>query len=110
MKTNEQNFTRNRGLFPLFFISLLTLCLVGCSKDDEISYVTDNELLNRNNITDVTHLFTWEKYEEKQDFCYGIRKGKDWFALFDNAGTLRKEWYGKDRGYESFIYSYDNIS
>lgn len=108
MKTNEQNFTRKKELFPLLFISLLALCFMvaGCGKDDGISYVTDNELLNRNNITDVTHLFSWEKHEDEQDFCYGIRKGKDWFALFDNTGILWKEWYGKDRGNESFTISY----
>lgn len=82
------------------YLGLLLLCVsfFGCENDNGITYVTKDNLLNKNNITDVTAVF--EKVEQEgQTIYYGNRKGKDWFALFDDAGNLQKEWYGKDYYY-----------
>ena len=111
MKTNERNLNvpcrnlslychnRKKGMIHIFsFLLMILLVVTGCSNDEE--YVTNDELLKANNITDVTHLFLQEKQEDGQTFYYGIRKGKDWFALFDNAEVLREEWYGKDNSYD----------
>ena len=56
-------------------------------------------MLNKNNITDVTVVFG-QVTQNSQTIYYGNRKGKDWFALFDDAGNLQKEWYGKNRDYK----------
>lgn len=78
---------------------VLSLFLLGCSKEDEIRYETGNELLNKNNITDVIEVFQEEENQTGETFFFGNRKGKDWFALFDSSGILQEEWYGKDRYY-----------
>ena len=85
----------NRSTILVMLLCLFTL--VGC-KDNEtaIVYETNDDLLNRNNITDVVMVFQRVE-QEGQTLYYGNRKGKDWFALFDNAGALQEEWYGKDR-------------
>lgn len=85
----------NRSTILVMLLCLFTL--VGC-KDNEtaIVYETNDDLLNRNNITDVVMVFQRVE-QEGETLYYGNRKGKDWFALFDSAGTLQEEWYGKDR-------------
>lgn len=85
----------NRSTILVMLLCLFTL--VGC-KDNEtaIVYETNDDLLNRNNITDVVMVFQRIE-QEGETLYYGNRKGKDWFALFDNTGTLQDEWYGKDR-------------
>lgn len=85
----------NRSTILVMLLCLFTL--VGC-KDNEtaIVYETNDDLLNRNNITDVVMVFQRIE-QEGETLYYGNRKGKDWFALFDNTGTLQEEWYGKDR-------------
>ncbi len=88
----------NRSTILVMLLCLFTL--VGC-KDNEtaIVYETNDDLLNRNNITDVVMVFQRIE-QEGETLYYGNRKGKDWFALFDNTGTLQDEWYGKDRYYQ----------
>ena len=79
---------------------VLSLFLLGCSKDDKVVYETENALLNQNNITDVVQVFQ-EVSQEEGTLLYGNRKGKDWFGLFNSSsGMLQEEWYGKDRYYE----------
>lgn len=117
MKTNEQYGTYANWLIArmhkqmvynkkkvatyLYSSLLMLLCLfsfTGCNNDETITYVTSDDLLNKNNITDVTGLL--QRVEQEEGILYfGNRKGKDWFALFDNAGILQEEWYGKDRSY-----------
>lgn len=112
MKTNERNrfvpcrnlspnyLNKKRGMIHVFsFLLMMLFVVTGCSNDEE--FITGDELLRANNITDVTHLFFQEKQEDGRTFYYGIRKGKDWFALFDNTEVLREEWYGRDKVYES---------
>lgn len=111
MKTNERNrfvpcrnlspnyLNKKRGMIHVFsFLLMMLFVVTGCSNDEE--FITGDELLRANNITDVTHLFFQEKQEDGRTFYYGIRKGKDWFAFFDNAEVLQREWYGKDNSYD----------
>lgn len=73
----------------------------GCGDGDKITYY-ESDLFAKNNITDVVEVFqcTWVE-EEGAEIYYGIRKGKDWFALFDTkSGLLKEEWYGKERFYD----------
>lgn len=84
---------------------LLTLiAFIGCDKAFEVKYpsfINDDVLLNQNNITDVVKVF--ERYNIDNNTAklyYGNRKGKDWFAIFNNSGSLAAEWYGKSRHYE----------
>lgn len=79
---------------------LVFLCS-GCG-DDEITYYT-SDLFAKNNITDVVRVFQSGQVEEgASEIYYGIRKGKDWFALFDKkSGLLKEEWYGKERFYDN---------
>lgn len=83
---------------------VVCLFLFGCGEDDKVRYETDNELLNRNNITDVVQVFQTANQEEGT-LLYGNRKGKDWFALFNISGLLQEEWYGKDCKNESYYLS-----
>lgn len=85
----------NKSTILVMLLCLFTLA--GC-KDNEtvIVYETNDELLNRNNITDVVMVFQRVE-QDGETLYYGNRKGKDWFALFDNTGILQEEWYGKDR-------------
>lgn len=86
------------GLFMLLFV----FTFLGCGKDD-IIYETGDDLLTKNNITDVVKVF--ERRDVGDDMLtiyFGNRKGKDWFALFDaKSGLLKEEWYGKERFYEN---------
>lgn len=69
----------NRSTILVMLLCLFTL--VGC-KDNEtaIVYETNDDLLNRNNITDVVMVFQRIE-QEGETLYYGNRKGKDWFAL-----------------------------
>lgn len=75
----------------------LYLCLFisGCEKDD-VSYYSD-EFLRSSGITDVEICFESKPIDsENSVWYYGLRKGKEWFALFDKSKkSLVKEWYGK---------------
>lgn len=77
-------------------------CLTGCGEEEKILYETNDNLLIKNNIEDVVEVFQRNnlKSDESKIMYYGIRKGKDWFALFDTqSATLLDEWYGKERVY-----------
>lgn len=95
------NMKKLIGLFMLFFV--FTFC--GCG-DDEVKYVTGDDFLTKNNITDVVRIFENRLVEDDLSTIYfGNRKGKDWFALFDTkSGLLQEEWYGKERFYENDGY------
>lgn len=79
------------------WLLLGTLLLSGCGGDEKIAYVTDDELLARNGITDVVLLYQKGSVEGEMTVYYANRKGKDWIALFDRSGALLDEWYGQDR-------------
>ena len=83
------------------WLLMLVCMLAGCSDGDEVFYETNDDLLNKNGIADVAAVFCREEVvEEEKVIYYGIRQGKDWFALFDIAsGSLEKDWYGKARDY-----------
>ena len=85
------------GLLMLLFAFMLS----GCG-DNEIAYVTDDDLLTKNNIMDVVSVFERESVEENTSIIYyGYRKGREWFALFDaKSGLLKEEWYGKEWFFE----------
>lgn len=84
-----------------WFLMLACILLAGCSDGDEVYYETNDDLLNKNGIVDVAIVFQKLEVEESTKVIYyGIRQGKDWFALFDVAsGSLEKDWYGKTRDY-----------
>lgn len=81
-------------------LNLLFLCvcllLIGCEKGEDIAYYTD-DLLEKNEIDDVEVFFESRSYDNQNAiWYYGLRKGKEWFALFDkSANSLIQEWYGK---------------
>ena len=85
----------------VWFVLLLGLVLAGCNDENEVLYVTDDEFLIKNGIEDVVRVFHEDRVEKETTVMYyGNRKGKDWFALFDEkSGILLEEWYGKDREY-----------
>ena len=85
------------------------LALFGCEKNESVIeeqqsaelYEINDVLLNQNNIKDVVKVF--ERYDIDNNTAklyYGNRKGKDWFAIFNNLGSLAAEWYGKNRYYQ----------
>lgn len=89
------------GVCLVFF----AFVLLGCEKD-EITYVTNDDLLNKNNITDVIFIFTQRNVCDCTLTIYhGNRGGKDWFALFDvNSGLLQGEWYGEKWNYNETLF------
>ncbi len=90
------------GVCLVFF----AFVLLGCEKD-EITYVTNDDLLNKNNITDVIFIYTERDVRDCTLRIYhGNRGGKDWFALFDvNSGLLQGEWYGEKWNYNETLSS-----
>ena len=71
------------------------LALFGCEKNESVIeeqqsaelYEINDVLLNQNNIKDVVKVF--ERYDIDNNTAklyYGNRKGKDWFAIFNNLG------------------------
>lgn len=82
-----------------FSMVWLALCLcflsTGCDKEN-VYYYTD-DLLSKNEINDVEVFFESRSYDNHNVWYYGLRRGKEWFALFENnTGSLIKEWYGKE--------------
>ena len=82
-------------------VLFLLLCgiLVACNSEEEISYVTTDTYLNKNNITDVSYLFVDHDSIDENELLYVcIRKDKEWFAVFNKTNyQLLNEWYGRDR-------------
>jgi len=101
-----------KKLLSVFLLFCTSWLIIGCG-EDEIYYETNDELLNQNNITDVVRVFGkgWLSNNKSKTMYYGIRKGKDWFALFDSqSGALLEEWYGKERDYKKSEGIYDENS
>lgn len=91
-----------KKLLSVFLLFCTSWLIIGCG-EDEIYYETNDEFLNQNNITDVIKVFGRGRLSnnESKTMYYGIRKGKDWFALFDSqSGAFLEEWYGKERNYK----------
>lgn len=93
-----------KNIFSLCVVLCLCFFFTGCDKEDEIVYYTD-DLLAKNGINDVEVLFSNETIKDHSVWYYGLRKGKEWFALFDkSANSLTKEWYGKEISIKDLDY------
>lgn len=92
--------------YSLCVVFYLCFLFTGCEKGEEIVYYTD-DLLTKNGIDDVEFFFESKSYDGKTIWYYGLRKGKEWFALFDkSANSLVTEWYGKEQSAEDFDMSF----
>ncbi|EJW91638.1 secreted protein, partial [gut metagenome] len=72
-----------------FFILFFTFLLFSCNSEENISYITDNDYLNQNNIQDVVHIYCTtcvsdSTYDSTTDevLIHGVRNDKFWFAVF----------------------------
>ncbi len=106
----EKHKYKMKKLVSAFMLLGMSWFMTGCGEKEESilpeTYVTYDDLLNKNNIEDVVEVFQrtnlWNDgfIDDSKIMYYGNRKGKDWFALFDKQSeTLLGEWYGKERAY-----------
>lgn len=84
-----------------FFLLFFTFLLFSCNSEENISYITDNDYLNQNNIQDVVRIYTTSDifdsiYSSTTDevLMHGIRDNKFWFAVFKkDSKKLVNEWF-----------------
>lgn len=84
-----------------FFLLFFTFLLFSCNSEENISYITDNDYLNQNNIQDVVHIYCTTCVSDST--CYsttdevlihGVRNNKFWFAVFKkDTKKLVDEWF-----------------
>ena len=84
-----------------FFLLFFTFLLFSCNSEENISYITDNDYLNQNNIQDVVHIYCTTCVSDST--CYsttdevlihGVRNDKFWFAVFkEDTKKLVNEWF-----------------
>lgn len=84
-----------------FFLLFFTFLLFSCNSEENISYITDNDYLNQNNIQDVVHIYcttcvsdsTYNSTTEEV-LIHGVRNNKFWFAVFkEDTKKLVDEWF-----------------
>lgn len=84
-----------------FFLLFFTFLLFSCNSEENISYITDNDYLNQNNIQDVVHIYcttcvsdsTYNSTTEEV-LIHGVRNNKFWFAVFkEDTKKLVNEWF-----------------